>query len=200
MEKGNQTTTLRLIKLAISLAFFCFSFLGDLILRLTRQPLPTRCVILYYHCVPCEQRTRFARQMDVLVQSAKPIRADIISPLCIGQRYAAVTFDDAFESVLLNALPELEKRGIPATIFVIADLMGRSPGWEGYWEGTMTLDELRRLPIDLVTIGSHTISHRALPLLDEEEARVELLQSRRRLEELLNRKISLFSFPFGAFD
>jgi peptidoglycan/xylan/chitin deacetylase (PgdA/CDA1 family) len=137
--------------------------------------------------------------MDALVRWARPISAGRIAPLSIGQRYVAVTFDDAFESVLQNALPELEKRTIPATIFVIAGLLGQTPGWEGYPGRTMTLEELRKLPADLVTIGSHTMTHRSLLTLCEQEAMAELFESRVKLEELLRRKIRLFSFPFGAF-
>jgi peptidoglycan/xylan/chitin deacetylase (PgdA/CDA1 family) len=138
--------------------------------------------------------------MDTLVRLAKAIPADGMTPLSSGERYAAVTFDDAYQSVLQNAVPELVVRKIPATIFVIAGIIGRSPGWEGYLENTMTLAELKELPADLITLGSHTITHPALPSISEVQAKSELADSRTKLEALLGRKIELFSFPYGAFE
>jgi len=138
--------------------------------------------------------------MDMLLRLAKAIPAGGKVPLSAGQRYVAVTFDDAFHSVLQNAVPELVIKKIPATIFVISGIIGRSPGWEGYLERTMTLRELRELPADLITIGSHTITHPALPSISEARARAELIESRAKLEELLDRRIELFSFPYGAFE
>jgi peptidoglycan/xylan/chitin deacetylase (PgdA/CDA1 family) len=200
MENRIESRLKKLLKLLISLGFFGISYARDLIRRLSGTPVPGRCVVLYYHSVHPEQKERFARQMDILVRQAQPIPAGNMAPLSGGRRCVAVTFDDAFESVLRNALPELEKRRIPATIFVIAGVMGRTTGWEGYPERTMTLDELKKLPSDLVTIGSHTMTHPALPLISEQEAKNELTESRAKLEALLHKRINLFSFPFGAFE
>lgn len=200
MENKTQSTFKRLAKLTISLGVFGYTYLLAEMKRLIGKPISGQCVVLYYHAIPFDQRKQFARQMDTLLRRAKAIPADRMTPLLAGERYVAVTFDDAFESVLHNAVPELEKRKIPATIFVIAGLLGQAPGWEGYSERTMTLDQLEQLPADLVTIGSHTMTHPALPALSEQEVRTELSESRARLEEVLHRRINLFSFPFGAFE
>jgi len=64
----------------------------------------------------------------------------------------------------------------------------------------MTLEQLEQLPADLVAIGSHTMTHPALPALSEQDARTELSESRAQLEKVLQRRINLFSFPFGAFE
>lgn len=199
MEYGINAGFKRIVRLSISLGVFCYSYARDAIRRLSGRRFRPTCVVLYYHSVPVEQRDRFARQMDTLVRLAKAIPADRMTPLPVCERCVAVTFDDAFESVLYNAVPELEKRKIPATIFVIAGLMGQAPGWEGYPERTMTLKQLEQLPADLVTIGSHTLTHPDLPALSEQDARTELFESRLKLEKLLHREIKLFSFPFGAF-
>ncbi|HJT71378.1 MAG TPA: polysaccharide deacetylase family protein [Terriglobales bacterium] len=171
----------------------------DAVLQLLGLPPQARCVALYYHSVSCSQRTKFARQMDILNRWTKAIRADRRAALQAGKRYSIVTFDDAFESVFRNALPELEKRGIPATVFVIAGVMGRTTGWEGYPERTMTPDEIKGMRSDLVMIGSHTLNHSPLCSLSEPEVKTEISESRKRLEELLHRKITLFSFPYGGF-
>jgi peptidoglycan/xylan/chitin deacetylase (PgdA/CDA1 family) len=42
---------------------------------------------------------------------------------------AAITFDDGYQDVYENAFPVLKKKGIPAAMFVVTDLVGR-PFWQ----------------------------------------------------------------------
>lgn len=143
--------------------------------------------------------------MDILLRCAEPTRADRTVPLAPGVRYAAVTFDDGYLSVIENALPELEKRKIPSTLFIVTEALGKHPQWLSNSSNSvnsqkvMSTDQLRMLPSDLVTVGSHTIRHPKLPSLGEEDARRELSESRAKLEKILKREIKLFSFPHGAF-
>src|SRR5689334_22278391 len=87
------------------------------------------CVVFYYHSVPVSDRPKFARQMDMLVRYATPIAAGTKKPLDPGRRYAAVTFDDAFENIFRSAMPELEARGIPATVFAVSGSLGGHASW-----------------------------------------------------------------------
>jgi peptidoglycan/xylan/chitin deacetylase (PgdA/CDA1 family) len=64
----------------------------------------------------------------------------------------------------------------------------------------LTEKELRELPEDLITIGSHTVTHPFLPSLEQPDAWRELHDSRTTLEQLLKRRVTLFSFPFGGFN
>lgn len=117
-----------------------------------------------------------------------------------------ITFDDGLESVFENALPELRKRGIPATLFIVTDVLGGYPNWEYFdtpdpsADRVMSVQQLQEIPSDLVTIGSHTMTHPVLPSVDDERLWRELLGSREKLERIVNREIRLFSFPYGAFD
>ena len=190
----------RLMKLLISGAFFLISSVVGMLRKLAGIPREGECIILYYHAIAPEHRARFSRQMDHLLHYAKPARIDGNTPLERGVRYAAVTFDDGYESVAAQALPELEARGIPATIFVASELAGKKPGWQGYPEQCMSFDQLRSLPANLITMGSHTKSHPFLPDISENEARQELSESKARLEQERGRPITLFSFPYGGFN
>ena len=49
-----------------------------------------------------------------------------------------------------------------------------------------------------ITIGAHTNNHVSLAHLSEEEARREIMDSKRILEQLLERNICSFSYPFGT--
>jgi peptidoglycan/xylan/chitin deacetylase (PgdA/CDA1 family) len=201
-----QSRTKRFVKLLISIGFFCGLTLWQWLRRLCGKEAVGSRVVLYYHSIPSDKRAAFARQLDTIVRWAKPIPADVRRPLNGDAHYVAVTFDDGFENVVENALPELEKRKIPSTIFVIADALGRFPHWltdpaEREQHGKlMSVDQLQKVPSELVSIGSHTMTHPVLPLLSPRKARHELSESRAKLEKLLNVPVDLFSFPRGAFN
>jgi peptidoglycan/xylan/chitin deacetylase (PgdA/CDA1 family) len=63
----------------------------------------------------------------------------------------------------------------------------------------MSWDVLRELAQDpLVTIGAHTMTHRALGKLPEAVARAEMAESRARIERELARPCRHFSYPYGC--
>jgi peptidoglycan/xylan/chitin deacetylase (PgdA/CDA1 family) len=190
----------RSLKCVISLVVFAVTSLSDASRRLFGKTTKGRCVVLYYHSIPAEQRTQFVNQLEMIVRHATPIGVGDDITLEPGKRYAGVTFDDGFENFFEIASPELTKLNIPSTMFVIADAIGRAFGPQGRSERVMSLEQIRVLPIDLVTIGSHTSSHPFLPSISEQDAAGEIVRSRNQIEELLGRKIQLFSFPFGGFN
>lgn len=196
------STFKRILKLLLSLLLSCADAVRDGFRKVAGRGQPSTCVILYYHSIPASQRGLFARQMDLLLRCAKPARADSLQRREHG-RSAVVTFDDGFENVLVNAVPELAQRNIPATIFVVSERLGTSPAWEhfgpnaGPGERLMTLNQLLDLPANLITIGSHSKTHPRLTKLAPAEARREIGESRSQLEQLLQRPVKLFSFPYG---
>jgi peptidoglycan/xylan/chitin deacetylase (PgdA/CDA1 family) len=196
----------RVLFLAISLGFFLGDWLGRLIRLVMGMKMPATAVVLYYHSIPKEKRSAFARQMDELVRWSKPIAADIRGSLRGGSRYVAVTFDDGLQNNIDNALPELIQRGIPATFFVVTGALGGTPNWRKYrgdsneHEPIMTAEQVEQLPSDLIEIGSHTRTHPMLTQLSEEEARFEISESRWRLREITHSEVKLFCFPYGDFN
>jgi len=174
-------------------------FARDLVRRLFGTPRHGRCMVLYYHSVPPEQRACFAQQLDVIRRHAEMI--DVTGPIDLqsGVHYAGITFDDAFENFIDQAWPELHKRNVPCTMFVISDALGKGFGPASRTEKVMSAEQLRSLPEELVSIGSHTVSHPFLPEVSPESARHEVLESKAALEKLLNREVPTFSFPFGGF-
>ena len=195
----------RLVKLVISVLFLTLCCVVNIFRSITGRRVPGSAVVLYYHGIHRDQQKRFARQMDMLLKYARPIKADFSSSVPDGSRLAAVTFDDGFLSFLEIALPELQKRKIPSTLFMIAGNLGCYPEWTGYvpdpsfTEALLTADQLRLLPPESVTIGSHTLTHQMMTDLTEDETMRELVDSRARLERTLGRSVTLFSFPHGAF-
>ena len=63
----------------------------------------------------------------------------------------------------------------------------------------LTDSELTKLFADnLVAAGAHTVSHRPLGILQRQDQAAEILDSKVRLEELLGRPVSGFSYPNGS--
>jgi peptidoglycan/xylan/chitin deacetylase (PgdA/CDA1 family) len=198
MPPFDPTLRSRLAKLALSSVYYAARELVRLTRRLMGSNPPAEVVAIYYHQVPREQRDRFARQMDHLLRWAMPIRADEIPQMKPGRRYVMVTADDGWLSFIENALPELESRAIPVTIFAIPNYLGDSLGQPR--DRLATEEELKGIASDLVCVGSHTSTHARLTTLDEDAAWSELEDSRSALEDILNTRVTLFSFPFGAFN
>lgn len=195
----------RLLKLLASAALGGTDALRHAARRATGRPVPGRCTVLYYHAIPATHRTHFARQLDTLLAFARPVPATFDGPVPDNLRYVVVTFDDAFASVIDNAMPELSQRNIPWTVFVPSGRLGQPPTWlrnaapEVRHERVMTADELRDLARDpLVTVASHTLTHADLPRLSPADASRELSESRAVLESVLQQPVDLLSYPYGA--
>jgi peptidoglycan/xylan/chitin deacetylase (PgdA/CDA1 family) len=199
-------STKRVLFVAISTLVFSWSTLMKLIRRLLRIKARATCVVLYYHEVRAQDRSGFARQMDLLKQCATPIPTDRTEPLIPGRHYVSVTFDDGYQSVLDNALPELRTREIPATLFIITDALGKSPHWltapgiSAHDRPVMSEKDLQNLSAGLISVGSHTLTHPNLTKLTKSEALREIAESRTKLESILHREARLFSFPYGAYN
>ena len=195
---------LRLVKLLISLSVACVDWVSAAIRRLFGGQPATECVVLYYHAVRAAERRQFASQMDALARLSVPVDIEDTEPLPKGRRYSAVTFDDAFISVVENALPELRARRIPCTIFVPTGSIGRHPSWigpshEDAGEVVASAEVVRTIADQpLVRIGSHSVSHPDFRRLDDGQARDEFTRSKATLEEILGREVKSFSFPHGA--
>src|SRR5579872_90201 len=196
----------RLINLSGSLLVAACDSLRRLVCKVSGVPLPSTCVVLAYHSVTRSQRARFAGQMDVVLETASPVPADVASLPNSRGHFAAVTFDDGLENVIHNAIPELITRNIPATLFIVTDVLGGNPKWEYFGgddpsqERAMTAEQLASITSDLITIGSHTMTHPVLTTLDKDLQLRELAGSKSRLEHISSKPITLFSFPYGAFD
>ena len=91
-----------------------------------------------------------------------------------------------------KAYPVLKKYNLPATIFVVTDFVGR--------EDFLSWDDINAMSPDIITIGSHTMSHSWLPDLDGNGLRKELAGSKDMIEKMTGRKVNLLSYPLGGFN
>jgi peptidoglycan/xylan/chitin deacetylase (PgdA/CDA1 family) len=124
----------------------------------------------------------------------------------------AVTFDDAFSSVLDLAFPILERAGVPGTVFVPTAFAdgGQALRWAGidHWSDgpyapeltALTWAQLRALADAGWEIGSHTRTHPRLTQLDGAALATELERSRADCERGTGRPCRSLAYPYGDVD
>jgi peptidoglycan/xylan/chitin deacetylase (PgdA/CDA1 family) len=66
--------------------------------------------------------------------------------------------------------------------------------------GIMDWEQLRSLNPQLITIGSHTLTHPILTVLEHRQIDFELVEGRRLLEQELQRPVEYFCYPNGSHD
>jgi peptidoglycan/xylan/chitin deacetylase (PgdA/CDA1 family) len=128
------------------------------------------------------------------------------------EKAVAVTFDDAYRSVLTHGAPVLARLGWPATVYVPTDYAGTEQpmSWPGIdqWLGgpfeqeliPLSWEELRGLAAAGWEIGSHTCSHPRLTRLEDDTLADELRRSKRVSEERLALPCASIAYPYGDHD
>jgi peptidoglycan/xylan/chitin deacetylase (PgdA/CDA1 family) len=177
-------------------------------------------IVLCYHAVSSSWQSvlavapeRLERQLSLLVHRGwvgATFSQAVLNPP--APRTLAVTFDDAFASVLELALPILDRLGLPGTVFAPTSFMSeRQPlSWPGIeqWANTrdageltsMDWDDLRALADHGWEIGSHTRTHPHLTDVDDERLTDELASSRLECEDRLGGDCASIAYPYGEAD
>jgi peptidoglycan/xylan/chitin deacetylase (PgdA/CDA1 family) len=155
----------------------------------------------------------FERQLDHLVRAGYRGATFDDAVRASGGRTVAVTFDDAYLSVLRLAKPLLDAVGYPGTVYAptaYLDAPDRPLSWAGIeqWIGgeferellPMSWDQLGELAEAGWEVGSHTASHPRLTTLDDDALRRELTESRATVEQRLGRPCPTLAYPYGDHD
>lgn len=113
-------------------------------------------------------------------------------------RAVVLTIDDGYQSTFKLALPILREFAMPATVFVYTDFLNR---------GGLKQEQMRlMLETGLIDIQSHSKTHANLSrrLGDEKESAyaerlvAETVLPKQRIEQLLDKQVYAFAYPYGA--
>jgi peptidoglycan/xylan/chitin deacetylase (PgdA/CDA1 family) len=171
----------------------------------------------YYHHVFDDECASFDKQLIymnnigdfvslddavTLLESNQPLRG----------RYFCITFDDGFKNCLTNAIPIIKKNKAHATFFLPTIFIGYSPdnypdgGNTIFLDGNMrdfqmveflTWKDCAEILNEGMSVGSHTVRHKTLSSLPEDEVEKELFSSKRIIEEKLGIHCVHFCAPVG---
>jgi peptidoglycan/xylan/chitin deacetylase (PgdA/CDA1 family) len=171
--------------------------------------------ILLYHAVSersspvlCEftiSPMGFRRQLDEIVASGATAYS-VSGYLCaldagvLADRAVVITFDDGYADFYDCALPLLEERLLPSTLYVATGFLEGRPDLRVDRrppERTLSWSQLHELTARGVEIGGHSHSHFHLDTLARRTAREEIVMCKMLLEDELQTPVTSFAYPNG---
>lgn len=141
--------------------------------------------------------SKFDAQMDYLFkQNYTPITLDTLYAGLYGTaplppRPVVLTFDDGYIDFYVNAFPILRKYGFRSVSFIPTGLVGTS-----YYMNWAQIKEIDSS--GLVSFQAHSVNHSNLPEISVEEAKYQIENSKRSLEETLGKPVNFFAYPYGT--
>jgi peptidoglycan/xylan/chitin deacetylase (PgdA/CDA1 family) len=101
-----------------------------------------------------------------------------------------ITFDDGHLDNYTSAFPIMKKYGFTGVLYIVGNYMST--------DGYMDADQIKEMAAAGWEIGSHSMNHRDLTLLDDpERERYEIVESKEKLEAELGVPVKTFAYPFG---
>lgn len=140
-----------------------------------------------------ERQIAFLKKHNYKVIPLEAISDFIAKNKKIPPRTIVLTLDDGYKDNYTYAFPILKKYNFPATIFIILSEVGRPD--------RLSWEEIKEMQgSGLITFGSHTISHAFLDSVKADQELIkEISESKKILEERLDKKVSSFCYPMGRF-
>jgi peptidoglycan/xylan/chitin deacetylase (PgdA/CDA1 family) len=185
---------------------FTAIFLGSAQSRMLRQ---IGGIYTYHKIAPPPQGTRDpflyvspGRFDDQLAQLRRQgFKSSKIEELAGGG--VVISFDDGFENVLRNGLEPLGRHGFQGLQYIVSDRIGGLNDWDiakgDTPERLMDQAQIREWIGAGHAIGSHSRTHRNLRKLSRVEARSEIVDSKKALEDMFGVAVRHFCHPYGGF-
>lgn len=159
----------------------------------------------------CVTPKRFAEQLDLILRrgfmtvGGNELTNAVATGSCPITRPCAITFDDGTTDLYENALPLLIEKKVKAIIFLVAGLADKRSAWLARPDNPeppaiLSWEMVREMAAAGIEFGAHTMSHPRLSQLSEAEARCEITDSKKRIEDETGKEISLFCYPYGDYN
>lgn len=140
-----------------------------------------------------EEQMAYLKENDYITLTLDELYSYYEKKLTVPDKAVVLTFDDGYEDNYTNMYPILKKYGFKATIFVITDTIDKDPQY-------LTSAQLKEMNKNGIDIESHTVTHRDLNTLSNDEQLKELQNSKSTLEKTLNKKINFVAYPSGKYN
>lgn len=168
----------------------------------------SRRIVLAYHGIwagPTDnfltvELDNFRWQIEFIKQHYRIVTLEEVIGSERNDRIAAITIDDCYAQLMPEAIEFIRNSRFPVTLFAPTGLLGGSIAAREKQYPVLTSSDLLSIDSDLFSIGSHSITHRELPDLSDEERDVEIRQSKEDLQKLLSHAVNLFAYPRGEYN
>ncbi|MDA3791221.1 MAG: polysaccharide deacetylase family protein [Desulfobacula sp.] len=147
---------------------------------------------------------RLCRQLDLLKKMGwyTACIKDLKMVEQLPKKTVIITFDDGFANNYEGAYLPLVKRGMCATWFITSGCIGSYSTWldDQNNEKMLTAEQLREMSSEGMEIGSHTITHLDLTTLPIVEIEKEIMQSKIKIENIIDDHVRSFASPYGRYN
>lgn len=136
----------------------------------------------------------FEEQLKYITENGyEPIFMNEIENLEEYKKPICLTVDDVFVYFYENGFPLIKKYNVKVTLCIIYEYING--------ENYLTTDQIKEmLDSGLVTIESHTMSHKELTTLSAEERRRQIIKSKENLEKDFGIEVSTLCYPVGDYN
>ena len=139
---------------------------------------------------------QFCQQMELALRSGfRFVPAAQIARTGGSPMDLAITFDDAWTSVLSEAAPILRDHEIPWSLFVVKSWSDHRSAWAR--EFILPWQDIERLMALGAEIGSHSVTHPDFGSIERTRMIDELCGSRDTIEQRLGFAPTAFAIPYG---
>lgn len=155
---------------------------------------------LVYHSLGNLSRINDPYKMNVSVSLFQQ-QVDFL--VCSNQQNITLTFDDGFANFFAVALPLILKYNIKSILFVAVGFIDGKITYDNFFAKQvkiqpLTWEQIKKIASFGIEIGSHTLTHPNLAKLDCKTVGLEIRDSKKRIEDIIGKKVRYFAYPYGA--
>lgn len=165
--------------------------------------------VIALHDIPMSSREIFKNKMRWMAENYNIVSLQCLygtTNLSDSRINVALTFDDGYKEQAGFIASVLDELSIPATFFVPFEALGASGEFskKNFKRSKslelMSVSDIKKLSQNnFFTIGGHTSSHIDLgQALSFEDLKREIVDDKKKMEDIIGRKINFFAYPFGG--